>query len=148
MGNRGLRKLIGHHGGTLDNSTGSQRRDSTDGSCQRSQCHVGLRDSQAAAQAALMATVRCREPVVIGGYVTWLPHDSTLRSRTVGWARFEGSAWPETQAGLLVRHFHDWQRVRPRHQSRARDRGRPTRPVVGRYLVRVEEGDGCCCLHG
>ena len=67
------------------------------------------------------------------------------------------AGWPETQAGLLVRHFHDWQRVRPR--PRGCDSGRPTGPVVGRYLVWVEEGDGarpgdsggrirCCCLHG
>jgi hypothetical protein len=48
--------------------------------------------------------------------------------------------WPEIQAGLLVRYFHDWQRVRPRPQGRGRDRGRPTGPVVGRYPVRVEEG--------
>jgi hypothetical protein len=50
--------------------------------------------------------------------------------------------WPEIQAGLLVRHFHDWQRVRPRPQGRGRDRGRPTGSVVGRHPVRVEEGDG------
>ena len=48
--------------------------------------------------------------------------------------------WPEIQAGLLVRHFHDWQRVRPR--PRGRDGGRPTGPVVGRNPVRVEEGIG------
>jgi hypothetical protein len=67
--------------------------------------------------------------------------------------------WPEIQAGLLVRYFHDWQRVRPRPRPRSRDRGRPTGPVAGRYAVRVEGGkwgtarrlrgkDGCCCLHG
>jgi hypothetical protein len=50
--------------------------------------------------------------------------------------------WPEIQAGLLVRHFHGWQRVRPRPQGRGRERRRPTGPVVGRHPVRVEEGDG------
>jgi hypothetical protein len=49
-------------------------------------------------------------------------------------------SWPEIQAGLLVRHFHDWQRVRPR--PRGRDNGRLTGPAVGRYPVWVEEGDG------
>jgi len=34
-----------------------------------------------------------------------------------------------------VRHFHDWQRVRPR--PRGRDNGHPTGPVVGRYPVQV-----------
>jgi hypothetical protein len=48
--------------------------------------------------------------------------------------------WPEIQAGLLLRHFHDWQHVRPRPQGR--DGGRPTGLVVGRYPVQVEEGDG------
>ena len=47
--------------------------------------------------------------------------------------RISKVGWPEIQAGLLVRHFHDWQHVRPRPQGRGRDRGRPTGPIVGMY---------------
>ena len=50
--------------------------------------------------------------------------------------------WPEIQAGLLVRHFHNWQRATPRPRGRGRDRGRPTGPVVGRHPVRVDERMG------
>lgn len=50
--------------------------------------------------------------------------------------------WPEIQAALLMRHFHDWQRVRPRPQGCGDDRGRPAGLVVGRHPVRVEERDG------
>jgi hypothetical protein len=55
-------------------------------------------------------------------------------------AQISKVGWPEIQAGLLLRYFHDWQRVRPRPQGR--DGGRPTGLVVGRYPVQVEEGDG------
>jgi hypothetical protein len=50
--------------------------------------------------------------------------------------------WPDIHAGLLVRYFRDWQRVRSRSRGRGRDNVRPTGPVVGRYPVPVEEGMG------
>jgi hypothetical protein len=90
----------------------------------------------------LTATVRYREPDVVGGPVSRLPQDLHFEE-SHGWVdSISKGGWPEIQAGLLVRHFHDWQRVRPRPQGRGRDRGRPTRSVVGRHPVRVEEGDG------
>jgi hypothetical protein len=98
------------------------------------------RDSQAAAQAALTAMVGCREPDVVGGSVTRLPQDLHFEESHGRVGQISKVGWPEIQAGLLARHFHDWQRVRPR--PRGRDSGRPTGPVVGRYPVRVEEGSG------
>jgi hypothetical protein len=84
--------------------------------------------------------VGCGETPVVGGSVSRLPQDLHFEESHGRVGQISKVGWPEIQAGLLARHFHDWQRVRPR--PRGRDSGRRTGPVVGRYLVRVEEEDG------
>jgi hypothetical protein len=104
------------------------------------QFHVSPRDTQAATQAALTAMIRYRELDVVGGPITQLPQDLHFEESHDRVGQISNVGWPEAQAGLLVKHFHDWQRVRPR--PRGRDSGRPTGLVVGRYLVRLRKGMG------
>jgi hypothetical protein len=62
---------------------------------QRSQFHVSPRDSQAAAQAALTATVGCREPGVVGGSVTRLPQDLHFEESHGRVGQISKVGWPE-----------------------------------------------------
>jgi hypothetical protein len=93
-------------------------------------------------QSIVCSSVGCREPDAVGGPVTRLPQDLHFEESHGRVGPISKVGWSEVQAGLLVRHFLDWQRVRPRPQGRGGDRGRPTGPVVGRHPVQVEEGDG------
>jgi hypothetical protein len=84
--------------------------------------------------------IRYREPDVVGGPITQLPQDLHFEESHDRVGQISKVDWPKAQAGLLMRLFHDWQRVRPR--PRGRDSGRPTGLVVGRYLVRLRKGMG------
>jgi len=65
-----------------------------------------------------------RELDVVGEPITQLPQDLHLEESHDRVGQISKVDWPKAQAGLLMRLFHDWQRVRPR--PRGRDSGRPT----------------------
>jgi hypothetical protein len=81
-----------------------------------------------------------RELDVVGEPITQLPQDLHFEESHDRVGQISKVDWPKAQAGLLMRLFHDWQRVRPR--PRGRDSGRPTGLVVGRYPVRSRKGMG------